>query len=587
MATVIPEPDIAAWPHVEGVSGRQQLFDWVVDVNGDRPRLCLVRGGQGTGKSRLLAWFLAGAAAAGHPRTTVHATIPADGLTADTFAWDLGRQLGYGPLPLDRLLNQAAADQRSTLLLVPDLHRAGRGSADLAQADPTTLVTAFLEPLLALPHIRAVIEVGDSGLLAEHSAEVIEGHPDATHELPGAATTSFADLIAAVPHTAAGRPDWAQAPDALRRRVLDQALYEAGGQPTAEVERLLADPGFLVYGSAHAITAAMDDARLRLPDGARRIWRRAAPQLTATEHGHMERAALLHTAALGDNDRLAAYLQPLAEQHHWTATWAQHDTPAAAHCQLSGDNGQLLVSDPLGRLQLHDLETSQHTSIPSALPVRPAAIVGTGSDALLVLDDDGVPHAVTSDEDGAAATLLGHIAAHHTHALPSTEVSRPTALGSCSRSHLISVGDTSGAVHLWSLTTYSPTPRSHRLHTVPITAVTCLPLGDDGPTLVFSAAFDGSIRMWEASQEPMEAPVDQRPAVVTALATADTDIGPLLAAAWNDGEVHLWHLTSGTARTVPLLYRCNALSLTPSGHLTVSGPDGSHTIRLSLHQLWP
>lgn len=93
--------------------------------------------------------------------------------------------------------------------------------------------------------------------------------------------------------------------------------------------------------------------------------------------------------------------------------------------------------------------------------------------------------------------------------------------------------------------------------------------------------------MWETSQEPMEAPVDQRPAVVTALAAANTDIGPVLAAAWNDGEVHLWHLTSGAVRTVPLLYRCNALSLTSSGHLTVSGPDGYHTIRLSLHRLWP
>ncbi|MFG2828356.1 hypothetical protein ACGFWI_12965 [Streptomyces sp. NPDC048434] len=586
MATVIPEPDIAAWPHVEGVSGRQQLFDWAVDVNGDRPRLCLARGEQGSGKSRLLAWFLAGAATAGHPRTTVHATVPAEGLTADTFAWDLGRQLGYGPLPLDRLLNQVATDQRPTLLLVPDLHRAGRGAADLAQANPATLVTAVLGPLLALPHVRAVIEVGDSGLLADQSAEVIEVHPDGAHEPAGAATTSFVDLIAAVPHTAAGRPDWAQAPDDIRRHVLDQALHEAGGRPTAEVQRLLADPGFLVYGSARAITAAMDDERLTLPGGARHIWRRAAPQLTATEHSHIERAALLHAAALGDNDRLAAYLQPLAEQHHWRATWARHNTPVAAHCRLSGDEDQLLVSDPLGRLRLHDLKTGQRTGMPSSLPVRPAGIVGTGLDALLVLDDDGVPHAVTSEEEGAAATLLGHIAAHHTQALLSADGVRPTTLGSCSRSPLISVGDTSGAVHLWSLTAYSPTPRSYRLHTVPVTAVTCLQL-DDGPTLVFSAAFDGSIRMCETSQEPMEAPVDQRPAIATALAAADTPAGPVLAAAWNDGEAHIWHLRSGTVRTVPLLYRCHALSLTSSGHLTVSGPDGYHTIRLSLDQLWP
>ncbi|REK86481.1 hypothetical protein DY245_32000 [Streptomyces inhibens] len=185
-----------------------------------------------------------------------------------------------------------------------------------------------------------------------------------------------------------------------------------------------------------------------------------------------------------------------------------------------------------------------------------------------------------------AATVFGHIASHYDQVHLTSHASRPTALGSCTQSSLAAVGDASGAVHLWSLTEYRPMPKSRRLHTVPVTAVACLRLAEEDLTFVISAAFDGSIRMWETSQDPMESPVDQRPALVTALAAADTPAGPLLAAAWNDAEIHVWHLTSGNVRTLPMLYRCSALTLSSAGQLTVGGPDGVHATRLDLERLW-
>ncbi|NUQ99111.1 MAG: hypothetical protein HOY79_22005 [Streptomyces sp.] len=57
-------------------------------------------------------------------------TIPSASLFTDAFAWELGRQLGYGPLSPDRLLERLTADPRPPAALVPDLHLAGRGPAD-------------------------------------------------------------------------------------------------------------------------------------------------------------------------------------------------------------------------------------------------------------------------------------------------------------------------------------------------------------------------------------------------------------------------------------------------------------------------
>ncbi|MFJ4848912.1 MULTISPECIES: hypothetical protein [unclassified Streptomyces] len=49
------------------------------------------------------------------------------------------------------------------------------------------------------------------------------------------------------------------------------------------------------------------------------MWRRAAPALTALGLTGPEHAAVLHTAALAEDPKLAGYLEPLARLHSWTA----------------------------------------------------------------------------------------------------------------------------------------------------------------------------------------------------------------------------------------------------------------------------
>jgi hypothetical protein len=199
----------------------------------------------------------------------VHATVPAAGLITEVFARELGRQLGYGPTSPERLLHRVVLDQRELFLLVPDLHRSGRGPAGLPRSQPEALAEDLIRDLLALKHIRAVIEVGDSGLLADQEAKSITctGRSGPAEDEP----TSWDDMISAVPRTPSGASDWARAPENVRDKLLDQALREAKGRPTPQVLHLLSDPGYLVYGPPRAITAAIADDRLPLPEGGRTV----------------------------------------------------------------------------------------------------------------------------------------------------------------------------------------------------------------------------------------------------------------------------------------------------------------------------
>lgn len=579
-------PDIAAWSPLEGVTAAHgpTLLDWATDTCADRARVCLVRGARGSGKSQLLAWFLTGAAS--HPRTTVHATALSAGLFADAFAWELGRQLGYGPLSPSRLLGRLAVDQRPLLLLVPDLHRAGRGPADRPSAGPKTLVEELLLPLLELPQTRAIVEVGDSDLLGSWADVESIDVGDKPHEsFAEPVAVAGADLTAHFPHTPDGRPRWDLAPEAFREHALDQALL--GPDADHAVRALLADPGFLLHGSPVSIAACLADERIPAPPGLRQIWRQAAPQLSDVAHSTTQRAAILHTAALGASPTLAHYLLPLAERHLFTAVWARPDAAGTALAPMPGDPEPLLAADPLGGLTLLDPETGLSTAaVTSPSTVRPRGIAVRHDRSLLLLTDTGALHPVTTDSAGTATAVLGHIAAHHGQAALSHLDMRPTALGQCPHSGTTVIGDEQGNVHVWGVEVDQATPHSHPLHAAPVTAVACLTLLDDQQTLAMSAAMDGTVRLWAAPADPMPDPVEQRPALVTAMAAAHTAHGPVLAVAWNDATLHLWHIPTGRMRPVPLLGPCQAVALSPDSHLTIGGPEGSYALRLDTTRLW-
>lgn len=580
-------PDIASWPPLEDRlrSHGRRLLDWAADAHG--PRLCLVRGGAGSGKSGLLAWLLAGTV--GRPGITVHATVPSAGQTTQSFAWELGRQLGYGPLSPDRLLDQVAADERPLLLLVPDLHRSGAGPADLPAAAPETLVAELLGPLLAIPHVRAAVEVGPSALLT--AADGVESVDLGEGEGGGTGQTSYAELVAAVPRTADDRPDWSRAPDPVRHRVLDAALRTE--DQGAAVRALLADPGFLVHGSAAALTATLADERIPVPGRLREVWRRAAPELTAYHTDSAERAALLHAAAIDTDPDLAEYLRPLARRHWWSAVWARPALSVHALAPLPGEERRLLASDTAGRLRAYDAETGARvdaadgtaSSYVHPAAVRPRSLAPRDARSALLLDRSDALLPLVTEDDPTTAFALGRIAEHHGAAALAAEESLVTALGGGGRQPYAVVGDRGGRVHVWSLGEYQDLPRSFRVHEQPVTAATVVDTAD-GLTLTFSAGADGAVRLWEVSAEPMSEPVQQRAYRITALAAADTTAGPVLAVAWSDGEVHLWHVFSGRVRVLPWLRAGDALALTPEGLLVIGDTAGVSAVRLRLDVLW-
>lgn len=145
----------------------QALLDWAMDT--DAPRLCLVTGSPGAGKSHLLAWY-AGRAAE-HTTGRVHALVPAEGMGLEPMVWELSEQLHWGARTVADVLAYAATDRHPLLIAVPDLHRAG----STGRLPGTRFVPDVIEPLLRNPWIRVIAETGTPSHGAfTHEATVID-----------------------------------------------------------------------------------------------------------------------------------------------------------------------------------------------------------------------------------------------------------------------------------------------------------------------------------------------------------------------------------------------------------------------------
>ncbi|KAB8162165.1 hypothetical protein FH609_024775 [Streptomyces sp. 3MP-14] len=128
------------------------LLDWATRQEG--PRLCLIAGARGTGKSHLLAWLVAHGAE--HPAARVHALVPAADRSPSPVLWELSHQLGWAARTVPELLARLDADRRPLLIGIADLHRASAGE----RRTGLRLVPDLLEPLLQRPWVRLVVEVG-------------------------------------------------------------------------------------------------------------------------------------------------------------------------------------------------------------------------------------------------------------------------------------------------------------------------------------------------------------------------------------------------------------------------------------------
>ncbi len=235
----------------------------------------------------------------------------------------------------------------------------------------------------------------------------------------------------------------------------------------------------------------------------------------------------------------------------------------------------LALTDALARVLLIDPGTGARSGQVPTEPSLRADACTTAADGLL-LADSGTLHLAGADTPPAALTAA---TARHNHRALTDPGTRPTALGSGPDTP-VAVGTADGHVHLWFLDRPPAKPIVYRPHDLPVTAITVVrPAG--GPLLTLTGALDGTVRLWDAQTgHVMPVPVEQRAAVPAALAATDTPDGPVLAVAWSDQRLHLWHLPSGRLSGIPWPGPVEALAFTPDRTLHVATPTTLTAITL-------
>ncbi|MEU9609749.1 hypothetical protein [Streptomyces sp. NPDC048057] len=535
------------------------LLAWLADPAA--PRLCLVTGSAGSGKSGLLAWLAGHGMRPGTPAARrVHATVPLRGTGVRGAVWEVAAQLGLVARAPAELVAALAADERPAVLVLADLDGA---------ATPRELVD-LIEALLPLTHVRLLVET----TAASPAHARLAAHPSAVMDLDDARWT---DPVRHEEWRAAAAP--APAPEARPAEVVD-----------------LAEPARVVAADPLAVTTAYETTE-EDHGGLRRAWLRAGQSLS-TEDDPAVRALVLR-AALGDgaDPRLAGELAALADGAPWRLVWSRvrddllPPWPGPVVALAAGYDaldGRLLAVDPLGALRsLRAADATALGRLPRTVP-QAVAVAALGDGTVLTLDRHGdlalhgdlaVPKAtgLAALVDDGSAVLAERIRT------VGRALARHGVRTSAAVTGLLVAGDDAGVVHAYGLPPGAGADAdacTAVLHDGPVTAVAVAELGgadaDRAPVhLLYSGGADGRVRAWGPATDPMPAPVAERAGVpVVALAAARTGQGPwpALAVAWADGlvEVHPPYEEEGGGRA---FFRpgppVRALALTPRGLLVV------------------
>ncbi|MEV7283007.1 hypothetical protein AB0O01_00300 [Streptomyces sp. NPDC093252] len=534
------------------------LLAWLADPGA--PRLCLVTGSPGCGKSQLLAWLV------GHgtrPTTAaarrVHSFVPLGGQTARTTGWAIAGHLSVAARTPGELVQALAADTRPTVIVLPDLHA----------ADDVPAVTELITALHDLEQVRLIVEIRAGNLRAQSLFERAPALMDLDEE-------RWTDTTR--------RALWNAEHAESRQRAPQATVPDPGPDPD--------DPRAVCAADPWAVCALYE--RSRNPHrGLRAAWLRAAQSLTR-EQAPGERALVLR-AALGDeaDPRLAQELDQHSTGSTWQLLWTRvrgdirppWPGPARALATGHAPAPQLLwVADHQGTVRaVNEADATPHGRLPhQAAPTRALAAGPDGT--VLVLDAHGRVDAAKPASPAAPTGLQALLEDHPSH-LDTLLGAVNARLRACPGSALaaagkgIAVADTEGAVH--AFTPGAKTPMAHtagRLHDGAVSALTAVETASaDGTAfLVYSGGTDGRVRAWRTDTEPLTSPVASRPCAVTALSAARTSAGLALAIGWADGLVEHHGLDTGVLRRFfpGLPVRC--VALTADGHLVV-GTDETLT----------
>jgi WD40 repeat protein len=107
-------------------------------------------------------------------------------------------------------------------------------------------------------------------------------------------------------------------------------------------------------------------------------------------------------------------------------------------------------------------------------------------------------------------------------------------------------------------------------------------LSPDGQrTLSVSGGADGAVRLWHPGTDRPGEPLGRRGVPVTAVAGGRLSTGPAVAAAWPDGLISLWDLSTGGQATIRLGFPVYALALGDDDTLVLGSEHGTTALRLT------
>ncbi|MER6096457.1 hypothetical protein ABT154_11495 [Streptomyces sp. NPDC001728] len=554
MPSATPSP---AWDGRRPVTGTEAeataLLGWLTDP--EAPRLCLVTGAPGSGKTALLGWLARHGPRAGRPRRrTARVLVPLSGQSALGATWTIADRLGVvARSPGDLVHALATSDARPAgraVLLLTDLH---------AAAEPEAL-TRLIAELAGVGRVRLVVEArsgtpAPTVLRAERRATVVDldgapdpdGGPDLVADAPAEPVRPLPDLSDPVAVCVA---------DPLLVTTAYLAGAAAAGLPgTLDGPEAPARPGE---------NAAEDHGGLRA------AWMRAGQSL-CREQPPAERASVL-LAALGDgaDPRLRPALAELAEGSPWRLRWARHrgdltppwPGPVTVLGAAGGPlEGTLLVGDRTGAVRLlHEADASPAGRLVHTVPGRVTALAPAPDGTVLLLDDRGRLHTVRGT--APRAPYLERL----TEAVSATLARHPgTALAAIGGS--VVVGDRLGSVHAFGLRGLHQAAS----HSGRVTAVAAV---DSETPFVCSGGADGTVRLWTPGRDPRPEPLAERPSPVVSVHATQTPHGPLVAAAWSDGLVELRRPEGGRTLAFRPGPPVRAVAVTGAGSLLI-GTDES------------
>ncbi|MFE1905154.1 hypothetical protein ACFW96_16045 [Streptomyces gardneri] len=535
MPSASPPP---AWEGRRAVTGTEAeaaaLLGWLTDP--EAPRLCLVTGAPGSGKTALLDWLAAhGPRAGGRRRRTPRVLVPLAGQSALGATWTIADLLGVVARSPDELVHALATSEARpsgrAVLLLTDLH---------AAAEPAAL-TELIGELAGVGRVRLVVEART-------------GSP-APDTLRAARRATVVDL------------DGEPAPD-------DDGTRAEPPRPLPDLSDPLAvcaaDPLLVTTAYVTGTGDGFGEAGIDDHGGLRTAWLRAGQSLCRAQEP-AERALVL-LAALGDgaDPRLRPALAELAEGAAWRLRWARNRgdlTPAwpgpVAVLGAAGGplEGTLLVGDRTGTVRLlHEADASSAGRLPHTVPGRVTALAPAPDGTVLLLDDRGRLHSVRGTVP--RAPYLERL----TEAVSKTLARHPgTALAAIAGS--VVVGDRLGSVHAFGLTGLHQAAS----HSGRVTAVAAV---DSETPFVCSGGADGTVRLWTPGRDPRPEPLAERRSPVVSLHATETPYGPLVAAAWADGLVELHRPEGGATLSFRPGPPVRAVAVTGAGALLV-GTDES------------